>query len=195
MIRLDVVRNGHAFKHKMMLGLGRFIVGAKPPDILRILFHRHAFFGKPVGLLTDAVLRGPSEWSVGERELFAAYVSTKNRCRFCAGAHAAVAARALGFDAVADTIASGSMEGLSDKVRAILPFLEKLTLDPELVDAADVRALRAAGISNEAIVDAAYVVMLFCMYNRLVDAVGCEPMDLKQLGPISKMLLEKGYDL
>jgi hypothetical protein len=28
------------------------------------------------------VMRGPSEWTVGERELFAAYTSYLNRCPF-----------------------------------------------------------------------------------------------------------------
>jgi uncharacterized peroxidase-related enzyme len=194
LIRLEVVRSGHALKHKLMLGLGRFVIGAMPPDILRILFHRHTFFGKPVGLLTQAVLRGPSDWSVGERELFAAYVSAKNRCRFCAGAHCAVAGRALGRDVVDDAI-SGEAVNLGAKARAILPFLEKLTLTPERVAAEDVKVLRAAGISDDAIVDVAYVAMLFSMYNRIVDAIGCETMDSKQVDAVSKMLLEKGYDL
>ena len=29
-----------------------------------------------------ALLRGPSAWSVGERELFAAFVSALNHCHF-----------------------------------------------------------------------------------------------------------------
>jgi hypothetical protein len=31
---------------------------------------------------TQAVLRGPSPWSVGERELFAAFTSKLNQCVF-----------------------------------------------------------------------------------------------------------------
>ena len=31
---------------------------------------------------TQAVMRGPSEWSIGERELFAAFVSRLNQCDF-----------------------------------------------------------------------------------------------------------------
>jgi hypothetical protein len=52
------------------------------PDVLHTLHHRPELFGRPFGELTEAVLRGPSEWSVGERELFAAFVSNLNRCRF-----------------------------------------------------------------------------------------------------------------
>jgi hypothetical protein len=32
--------------------------------------------------LTQQVMRGPSPWSLGERELFAAFVSRVNRCPF-----------------------------------------------------------------------------------------------------------------
>ncbi|WP_434425530.1 hypothetical protein [Nannocystis pusilla] len=39
-------------------------------------------FGAPMGALFQEVLRGPSEWSIGERELFAAWVSKKNECEF-----------------------------------------------------------------------------------------------------------------
>jgi hypothetical protein len=31
---------------------------------------------------THAVMRGPSEWTVGERELFAAFTSKLNQCPF-----------------------------------------------------------------------------------------------------------------
>jgi uncharacterized peroxidase-related enzyme len=195
MIRLEAVRTGHALKHKLMLGLGRFLIGAQPPDIMRILFHRHEFWGKPVGLLTQAVLRGASEWTVGERELFAALVSARNQCRFCTGAHAAIASRAIGGVDVLEIIEGRGRAALSPKVQAILPFIEKLTLEPDTVSPADVEELRAAGISRDAILDAAYVVMLFCMYNRIVDAIGCEPMEAEQLVHVSKVLLEKGYDL
>jgi len=195
MIRLDVVRRGHALKHKVMLGLGKLVIGADPPDIMRILFHRHGFFGKPAGLLTHEVLRGASEWTVGERELFATYVSSKNQCRFCTGAHAAVAGRAIGDGVVAEVLATGDSPSLSPKARAILPFIAKLTVEPNKMVPADLGALRSAGLTDDAILDAAYVVMLFCMYNRIVDAVGCEPLDPKQIVAVSKMLLEKGYEL
>ena len=60
---------------------------------------------------------------------------------------------------------------------------------------ADLQSLRDAGISDDAIADAVYVCFLFNTFNRLVFALGCEVMDAKQLDKVSKMLLEKGYDL
>jgi AhpD family alkylhydroperoxidase len=39
-------------------------------------------------------MRGPSDWSVGDRELMAAYVSQVNASTFCIGAHTATARQA-----------------------------------------------------------------------------------------------------
>ena len=43
---------------------------------------RPHLFGAPHSAHTQVVMRGPSEWSVGERELFAAFVSKMNQCHF-----------------------------------------------------------------------------------------------------------------
>ena len=40
-------------------------------------------------------MRGPSEWSVAERELMAAMVAKWNSCPFCVGAHRAIAVRGM----------------------------------------------------------------------------------------------------
>jgi len=52
------------------------------PDIARVLSYRTELFGIPFSECLQDVMRGPSEWSVGERELFAAFVSRKNQCPF-----------------------------------------------------------------------------------------------------------------
>jgi hypothetical protein len=39
-------------------------------------------FGQPFSVYLQEVLRGPSDWSIGERELFAAFVSKKNQCAY-----------------------------------------------------------------------------------------------------------------
>jgi hypothetical protein len=46
------------------------------------LRYRPALFGRPMNEVFQTVMRGPSEWSIGERELFAAYVSKTNECEF-----------------------------------------------------------------------------------------------------------------
>jgi hypothetical protein len=46
------------------------------------VFYRKEFFGLPMNALSQTVMRGPSHWSVWERELFAAFVSRINQCVF-----------------------------------------------------------------------------------------------------------------
>ena len=53
-----------------------------PPDVLKVLCYRPGFFGRHYSNPLNIVIRGPSDWSVGERELFAAYTSRLNECVF-----------------------------------------------------------------------------------------------------------------
>jgi hypothetical protein len=51
-------------------------------DIGQALQYRPDLFGGPFGELLQGVMRGPSEWSAAERELFAAFVSSRRQCPF-----------------------------------------------------------------------------------------------------------------
>jgi alkylhydroperoxidase family enzyme len=56
-------------------------------------------------------------------------------------------------------------------LRATLAFLEKMTLAPEGLERADADAVRAAGVGEEALVDAIHIGALFNMIVRLADAL------------------------
>jgi hypothetical protein len=51
-------------------------------DISLALRYRPELFGRPFGELLQDVMKGPSYWTEGERELFAAFVSAQNQCPF-----------------------------------------------------------------------------------------------------------------
>ena len=51
-------------------------------DVVRTMSYRSELFGRPFSAAMQQVMRGPSDWSVGERELFAAFVSCQNQCPF-----------------------------------------------------------------------------------------------------------------
>ena len=51
-------------------------------DVVRTMRYRSELFGQPFSAALQRVMRGTSEWSVGERELFAAFVSAQNQCPF-----------------------------------------------------------------------------------------------------------------
>ena len=81
-MRLKAVERGHRLGQKAKLGLIRLISHRRAPDIVRTVFYRPELFGRPASAWTQAVMRGPSRWTVGERELFAAFTSRLNRCPF-----------------------------------------------------------------------------------------------------------------
>jgi hypothetical protein len=57
-------------------------LGREPSGVLRTLYYRPELFGRPFSDALDLAMRGPSDWSAGERELFAAFVSSLNQCPF-----------------------------------------------------------------------------------------------------------------
>ena len=191
-MRLACLKGGQGVKRLLMLRLAPLVFGLHPPDVLRILWYREKFMGRPLNRLTEQLLRGESEWSVGERELFAAFVSSKNRCRFCVETHSATAAAALGLFVVDGQVADESK--LRPKVRAMLPFLERLTPAPAEVSARDLMAAREAGVGDDAIRDAIYICAVFCIFNRLTESFGAEVVPAEELPKLAKMLLNKGYD-
>ena len=81
-MRLSNVLRGDRLSAKLLYRIVRIVSGFRAPDVVRTLEYRPHFFGRPHSVHTQAVMRGPSEWSVGERELFAAFVSRRNQCLF-----------------------------------------------------------------------------------------------------------------
>lgn len=81
-IRLAAVAHGHSFKEKVLLGAMRVMMGRTVPDVVRTLLYRRAYWGDRLNELLQSVLRGPSDWSIGERELFATFIANLQRCRF-----------------------------------------------------------------------------------------------------------------
>jgi len=81
-MRLSKVETGAGLGSKAFFALVRLLSGHRAPDILRVMKYRPALFGGPFSALTQRVMRGESDWSVGERELFAAFVSHLNHCPF-----------------------------------------------------------------------------------------------------------------
>lgn len=53
-----------------------------PVGVVKTLLYRSELFGDPFSEATDRAMRGPSEWSAGERELFAGFASHLSKCLF-----------------------------------------------------------------------------------------------------------------
>jgi hypothetical protein len=81
-MRLGVVDSGHAPPEAAMLAEIRERSGREPLGVVKTLLYRPELFGYPFSDTLDDVMRGPSDWSAGERELFAAFTSQLNQCLF-----------------------------------------------------------------------------------------------------------------
>jgi len=81
-MRLANVERGDRVATRLLYRFIKTMSGFRAPDVMRTLRYRRAFFGGPHSAHTHAVMRGPSDWTVGERELFAAFVSRLNACHF-----------------------------------------------------------------------------------------------------------------
>jgi hypothetical protein len=57
-------------------------LGREPSGVLKTLYYRSELFGRPFSDALEGVMRGPSAWTPGERELFAAFTSLLNQCPF-----------------------------------------------------------------------------------------------------------------
>jgi hypothetical protein len=78
---------------------------------------------------------------------------------------------------------------------ATLVFLEKLTLRPEELSPEDADEVRAAGVSDQALRDAATVCSLFSMIVRLADALGWDVPEWDLLLQRAPLMHDGGYDL
>jgi hypothetical protein len=66
----------------MFLRFVRLVSRKEPAGVVKTLYYRPEFYGAAYSTLLQDIMRGPSEWSVGERELFAAFTSKLNQCPF-----------------------------------------------------------------------------------------------------------------
>jgi hypothetical protein len=81
-MRLRVLETEQTLPVRLKLLAIRLLSGRRAPDVVRALHYRQKRFGEPFSDWLEASMRGPSDWSIGERELFASFVSHLNQCRF-----------------------------------------------------------------------------------------------------------------
>jgi uncharacterized peroxidase-related enzyme len=146
--------------------------------------------------LADALLRGPSSLTPGEREMIAAYVSSENECFFCRHLHASTARHLLGpAGGIVDQVLSkGPQAEVSEKLQALLEIARKVRKDGRLVTPEDVERARQAGADDKAIHDVVLITAAFSMYTRYVDGLATwapqEPADYDEMGAV---IAEQGY--
>jgi uncharacterized peroxidase-related enzyme len=192
-MRPDVLNHGYRPGTKMLFAVIRLFSGQPLPDAAKLVFYRPDFYGAHAKAFTHEAMRGPSAWSVGDRELMAAYVSTVNKSAFCIGAHTATAGRAYqDKPKVAAVLADLDSAPIEDGLRATLRMLGKLTAEGT-VTAAGMREVLAAGVTPQQIEDALAVCAAFNVTGRLADAFGFQLLSPEGFESGAKVLLKRGY--
>ncbi|MGH8328279.1 MAG: carboxymuconolactone decarboxylase family protein [Steroidobacteraceae bacterium] len=187
------MERGDSLRTRALIRVISMMSGMRLPDAARVAFFHKDFAGTSIGAWTQAVMRGPSEWTVGERELMAAMVARWNSCTFCIGAHGAVAARDLDRPAVDACLAGYRAAPISEQLRATLAFLEKMTLRPAELRASDALEAMTAGTSRGQLGDAAAIGALFNIVTRYADALGFTIPSEAEFDRAAGMLLKRGY--
>ena len=80
-MRLAILEHGHRPLQKVFLRIIQAIAGRKPGPVL-VFSYRSEFFGKAFSACLQESMRRSTAWSVGEVELFAAFVSKLNQCAY-----------------------------------------------------------------------------------------------------------------
>jgi hypothetical protein len=80
-MRLKLLHHGHRPLQKLQLALIRAIVGQVPGPIATMSYRRN-LFGRWLSDCFVESMQQAKHWSRAETELFAAFVSDQNRCRY-----------------------------------------------------------------------------------------------------------------
>ncbi|MCZ9884540.1 hypothetical protein NFJ07_22425 [Arthrobacter sp. B2a2-09] len=192
-MRLPEVERGDTLRHRMLIAAISRVTGMRLPDAARVAFYRQDFAGPSIGAWTQKTMRGPSGWSVPERELMAAMVATWNSCPFCIGAHSAVAVRGMDKDILGAALADYRTARIPDKLKAALVFIEKMTRTPDDLTKDDARAALEAGLTRNELEDAAAVASLFAIVTRYANALDFDIPTPDNFDKAAGMLLRRGY--
>ncbi len=192
-LRLAVLENGHALPKRLLIRAIERLGGVRFDDVARTSLYRPAFFGRSWLRFTRSLLRGPSDWTPGERELVAAFVSRRNDCPFCVGVHAETAA--LGLSRLIDVAMLDDWRSapLDTRIKAAFELLEKRAADPAHLTPEDFDRARAAGLSDSAIYDLLSIGFAFDLINRLANVFGFTTVDESGRKKTAAILHRLGY--
>jgi uncharacterized peroxidase-related enzyme len=191
-MRLREIERGDSVRHRLLFGFISLVSRMRLPDAARVAFYHKKFFA-PMGAWTQAAMRGPSAWSIGERELMAALVAKWNSCPFCVGAHGAVAAKQMERSLVDRVLADYRTAPITEGLKATLQFLEVMTLRPAELTAENANAVFRAGINRDALRDAAAVATVFNIITRYANALDFALPTAEEFDRAATMLLKRGY--
>jgi uncharacterized peroxidase-related enzyme len=154
--------------------------------------------GKHLYDLAHVLLREPSPLTPAEREMIAAYVSSRNNCIFCMSSHAAAARELYRDDRhVVDCVIGNLDEApVSDKMKALLNIAGKVQRNGKEVATDDILKAQQYGAEDRDIHDTVLIAAAFSMFNRYVDGLATlTPTDPKVYEEMGRRMTTIGYVL
>jgi uncharacterized peroxidase-related enzyme len=153
---------------------------------------------KPMRELAHTLLHtsGNDGFSSRDRELVAAFVSSRNTCYFCQTSHGAAASHLNGgsADLVESVCRDYRSAAISEKLKALLAIAEQVQIDGKRVTKELVDAAREHGATDLDIHDIVLIAAAFSMYNRYVDGLATvQPRNEAMYVEMGKRMAEQGY--
>ena len=131
-----------------------------------------------------------------DRELIAAFVSSRNQCFFCHASHAAAASHHDGgSDELTDSVcADPESAPVSDRLKALVAIAGQVQANARAVTPAMIDRARQAGAEDLDIHDTVLIAAAFCMYNRYVDGLATwQPRGKQMYDSMGAQLATNGY--
>ncbi len=153
---------------------------------------------KPMRELAHILLHtsGNEGFSSRDRELVAAFVSSRNTCYFCQTSHGAAASHLNGGegDLVEAVCRDYRSAAISEKLKALLAIAEQVQIDGKRVTTQLVEDARQHGATDLDIHDTVLIAAAFCMFNRYVDGLATvQPRNEAMYVEMGKRMAEQGY--
>lgn len=191
-MRLMILDRGHSFGAKALFAMIRLFSRQPVLDVVKFAKYRPTFYGAQE--MTHEAMQGPSSWSVGDRELMAAFIAKNNECEWCTRAHTAVATKAYKDETrVAAVLSDLETAPIEEPLRATLRMLRKVTREKAAVTADEMRGVLSSGVSREQIEDALAVCFVFDATARLANAFGFALPSSDAFDAGAEYLLACGY--
>ena len=81
-MRLQVLEDGHRPLQKLVFSLIKATSEGIVPGPIRVMSYRRDLFGKYLAPCFQEGMRAGKLWNIGEVEIFAAFVSKLNECKY-----------------------------------------------------------------------------------------------------------------
>ncbi|MGH3377831.1 MAG: carboxymuconolactone decarboxylase family protein [Actinoallomurus sp.] len=164
-MRLSNLETGQRRPAKFFLLMASKASGAEIADVVKMFLYRPELFGRAMTELFAEAMRGPSFWTAGEREYIALCVARIYKIPYCIDIHTEMIS-------IASTgeIDAADVDTARPELRAVLPFLEKVTRSPDSVSESDLAEARELGVPEEAVVEALHVAFIWNAIDRLAYA-------------------------